>query len=103
MVFDRYGAAPAVVQAVISFLHLALVELLLRAGQFEQTGLDRLEQPRRDLAPAGFGQQVRDAMDQRREHHIEQGDATRARQGRIVYRQGGSVSWRLRRQRGLGM
>lgn len=39
-----------------------------------------------DLAPAGFGQQVRDAMDQRREHHIEQGDATRARDGRIFYR-----------------
>ena len=39
-----------------------------------------------DLAPAGFGQQVRDAMDQRREHHIEQGDATRSREGRILYR-----------------
>ncbi|SFY44701.1 Protein of unknown function [Paracoccus pantotrophus] len=39
-----------------------------------------------DLAPAGFGQQVREAMDQRREHHIEQGDATRARNGRIFYR-----------------
>ncbi len=39
-----------------------------------------------DLAPAGFGQQVRDAMDQRREHHIEHGDATRARDGRIFYR-----------------
>ncbi|WP_254656207.1 DUF3363 domain-containing protein [Ketogulonicigenium vulgare] len=39
-----------------------------------------------DLAPAGFGQQVREAMDQRREHHIEQGDATRARDGRIFYR-----------------
>lgn len=39
-----------------------------------------------DLAPAGFGQQVREAMDKRREHHIEQGDATRARDGRIFYR-----------------
>lgn len=39
-----------------------------------------------DLAPTGFGQQVREAMDQRREHHIEQGDATRARNGRIFYR-----------------
>lgn len=39
-----------------------------------------------DLAPAGFGQQVREAMDHRREHHIEQGDATRARNGRIFYR-----------------
>lgn len=39
-----------------------------------------------DLAPVGFGQQVREAMDQRREHHIEQGDATRSREGRILYR-----------------
>ncbi|MCR4269492.1 DUF3363 domain-containing protein [Nitratireductor sp. ZSWI3] len=39
-----------------------------------------------DLAPAGFGEQVRYAMDQRREHHIEQGDATRSRDGRIFYR-----------------
>ncbi len=39
-----------------------------------------------DLAPTGFGQQVRDAMDQRREHHIAQADATRARDGRFFYR-----------------
>ncbi|MCW3678809.1 MULTISPECIES: DUF3363 domain-containing protein, partial [Burkholderia cepacia complex] len=39
-----------------------------------------------DLAPSGFGQQVREAMEQRREHHIEHGDATRQSDGRIVYR-----------------
>jgi hypothetical protein len=39
-----------------------------------------------DLTPAGFGQQVREAMDQRREHHIAQGDATRQQNGRILYR-----------------
>jgi type IV secretory pathway VirD2 relaxase len=39
-----------------------------------------------DFAPNGFGQQVREAMDRRREHHIEQGDATRQRNGRIFYR-----------------
>ncbi len=39
-----------------------------------------------DLTPAGFGQQVREAMDQRREHHITQGDATRQQDGRIIYR-----------------
>ncbi|MHB0710216.1 DUF3363 domain-containing protein [Roseomonas mucosa] len=39
-----------------------------------------------DLAPTGFGQQVREAMEQRREHHVEQRDATRARNGRIFYR-----------------
>lgn len=39
-----------------------------------------------DLTPAGFGQQVREAMDQRRDHHIAQGDATRQHNGRILYR-----------------
>jgi len=39
-----------------------------------------------DLASAGFGQQVREAMDQRREHHIDQGDATRRQDGRTFYR-----------------
>jgi hypothetical protein len=39
-----------------------------------------------DITPAGFGQQVREAMDQRREHHIAQGDATRQQNGRILYR-----------------
>ncbi|MBO1039972.1 relaxase/mobilization nuclease and DUF3363 domain-containing protein [Brucella pituitosa] len=39
-----------------------------------------------DITSAGFGQQVREAMDQRREHHIAQGDATRSRDGRIFYR-----------------
>lgn len=39
-----------------------------------------------DLAPVGFGQQVREAMDQRREHHVERGDATRQQDGRIFYR-----------------
>jgi hypothetical protein len=39
-----------------------------------------------DITPAGFGEQVREAMDQRREHHIAQGDATRQQNGRILYR-----------------
>src|SRR3546814_8889981 len=39
-----------------------------------------------EIAPACFGQQGRDALDQRRGHHIEQCDATRARDGRIFYR-----------------
>jgi type IV secretory pathway VirD2 relaxase len=39
-----------------------------------------------DLTPVGFGQQVREAMDQRREHHIAQGDATRQQNGRVLYR-----------------
>ena len=39
-----------------------------------------------DIAPAGFGQQVRDAMERRREHHIERADATRHQDGRVFYR-----------------
>jgi type IV secretory pathway VirD2 relaxase len=39
-----------------------------------------------DLAPAGFGQQVREAMDQRREHLIDYGDAARQQNGRVFYR-----------------
>jgi len=39
-----------------------------------------------DLAPSGFGQQVREAMDRRREHHIERGDAARQPNGGVAYR-----------------
>lgn len=39
-----------------------------------------------DLAQAGFGQEVQQAMERRREHLIEQGDATRHDDGRIFYR-----------------
>ncbi|MCW0983658.1 DUF3363 domain-containing protein [Agrobacterium sp. BT-220-3] len=41
-----------------------------------------------DIAPAGFGQEVGNALDRRRERLIEQGDATRQQNGRILYRQG---------------
>ena len=39
-----------------------------------------------DIAPAGFGQEVGEAMDRRRERLIEQGDATRQQNGRVLYR-----------------
>src|SRR6266849_1983078 len=39
-----------------------------------------------DLVAAGFGQEVQQAMDRRREHLIEQGDAIRHADGRIFYR-----------------
>ncbi|WP_409050035.1 DUF3363 domain-containing protein [Agrobacterium vitis] len=39
-----------------------------------------------DIAPAGFGQDVSHAMDRRREQLIEQGDATRQQNGRVLYR-----------------
>jgi len=39
-----------------------------------------------DLASSGFGQQVREAMDRRSEHHVAQDDATRRKDGRVFYR-----------------
>ncbi len=39
-----------------------------------------------DLVAAGFGQEVQQAMDRRREHLIGQGDAIRHADGRILYR-----------------
>lgn len=39
-----------------------------------------------DLAAAGFGQEVSDAMDGRREHLIGQGDLARRQNGRVFYR-----------------
>ncbi len=60
--------------------------------------------PRRDgrPAPTGFGQQVREAMDQRREHHIEQGDATRSRDSRVFYRRNLLAILREREVAGVG-
>ncbi|QFQ87993.1 DUF3363 domain-containing protein [Paracoccus kondratievae] len=67
---------------------LSALDLEKQIGADGATWLDRrlLSADASDLAPAGFGQQVREAMDQRREHHIDQGDATRSRDGRIFYR-----------------
>ncbi|WP_374844699.1 DUF3363 domain-containing protein [Paenochrobactrum glaciei] len=55
-----------------------------------------------DLTPAGFGLQVREAMDQRREHHIAQGDATRQQNGRIRYRRNLLASLQEREVAGVG-
>ncbi|MBM6398620.1 DUF3363 domain-containing protein [Ochrobactrum anthropi] len=63
-------------------------DLEKQIGADGATWLDRrlLSADASDLAPAGFGQQVREAMDRRRDHHIEQGDATRQQNGRVFYR-----------------
>ncbi|MFC5990745.1 DUF3363 domain-containing protein [Limoniibacter endophyticus] len=67
---------------------LSSVNLERQIGSDGATWLDRrlIHGETADLAPTGFGQQVREAMEQRREHHIEQGDATRSRDGRLFYR-----------------
>jgi type IV secretory pathway VirD2 relaxase len=67
---------------------LSTFDLEKQIGADGSTWLDRrllLSEPS-DLSPSGFGQQVADAMDRRREHHIEQGDATRQPDGRVFYR-----------------
>lgn len=66
---------------------LSPVGLQRQIGSDGTTWLDRrlIHGEMTDLAPVGFGQQVREAMDKRREHHIEQSDATRARNGRVFY------------------
>ncbi|HEY4201556.1 MAG TPA: DUF3363 domain-containing protein [Devosiaceae bacterium] len=67
---------------------LSVLGLEKQIGADGATWLDRrLVTPEAsDLAPAGFGQQVREALDQRQEHHIEHGDATRQQNGRVIYR-----------------
>ncbi len=67
---------------------LSAFDLQKQIGADGSTWLDRrmIHSEVTDLAPAGFGQEVREAIDRRREHHVEQGDATRARDGRVFYR-----------------
>ncbi|MCQ0970977.1 DUF3363 domain-containing protein [Paracoccus sp. TK19116] len=67
---------------------VSTVDLEKQIGADGATWLDRrlVTPDASDITPAGFGQQVREAMDKRREHHIEQGDATRSREGHILYR-----------------
>jgi type IV secretory pathway VirD2 relaxase len=72
----------------VSIRVLSAFDLEKQIGSDGATWLDRrlIHVGAADLTPTGFGQQVRTAMDQRRDHHIEQGDATRSNDGRILYR-----------------
>lgn len=67
---------------------LSVLDLEKQIGADGATWLDRrlVSPDASDLASTGFGQQVREAMDQRREHHIDQGDASHSRDGRTFYR-----------------
>ena len=83
---------------------LSPVDLGKQIGSDGATWLDRrlIHGETADLASVGFGQQVREAMDQRREHHIEQGDASRSRDGRIFYRRNLLATLREREVASLG-
>lgn len=67
---------------------LSAFDLESQIGADGATWLDRrlIAGEASDLAPAGFGQAVAQAMDRRREHLIDQGDATRQPTGRVFYR-----------------
>ena len=73
-------------QATIRILSAARLEQQI--GADGATWLDRrlVSAETSDLVPSGFGQQVREAMDRRREHHIDRGDATPGPNGGTLYR-----------------
>lgn len=63
-----------------------LARLESQIGADGATWLDRrlVSAEASDLAPSGFGQQVRDAIDRRRQHHIDHGDASPGPNWRIA-------------------
>ncbi|WP_411194513.1 MULTISPECIES: DUF3363 domain-containing protein [Rhodopseudomonas] len=67
---------------------LSNFDLESQIGAEGATWLDRrlVSRGPADLVAAGFGQEVQQAMDRRREHLIGQGDATRYPDGRMLYR-----------------
>ncbi|RCS25793.1 DUF3363 domain-containing protein [Phyllobacterium salinisoli] len=89
-------------QATIRILSAARLEQQI--GADGATWLDRrlVSAEISDLAPSGFGQQVREAMDRRREHHIDRGDAARQPNGGIAYRRNLLATLREREVAGVG-
>jgi type IV secretory pathway VirD2 relaxase len=67
---------------------LAATRLEQQIGADGATWLDRrlLSDEVSDLAPSGFGQQVRDALARRRQHHLRHGDASLRPDGGTAYR-----------------
>lgn len=67
---------------------LSTFDLERQIGSDGATWLDRrlVGAGASDLSPAGFGEQVREAMERRRETLIDRGDAIRQADGRIAYR-----------------
>jgi type IV secretory pathway VirD2 relaxase len=67
---------------------LSVFDLEEQIGADGATWLDRrlIGGKMSDVAPSGFGQAVSQAMERRREHLIDQGDATLRQDGRVLYR-----------------
>ncbi|RSC37140.1 DUF3363 domain-containing protein [Agrobacterium sp. FDAARGOS_525] len=84
---------------------------ILSAARLEQqigadgaTWLDRrlVTPDASDLAPTGFGQQVCEAMDRRRQHHIDHGDASPGPNGGTLYRRNLLATLRAREIERIG-
>jgi type IV secretory pathway VirD2 relaxase len=89
-------------QANIRILSAARLEQQI--GADGATWLDRrlVSAEASDLAPSGFGLEVRQAIDRRREHHIHQGDATPGPNGGTLYRRNLLVTLRAREIERIG-
>ncbi len=83
---------------------LSSFDLEKQIGADGSTWLDRrLASPEAsDLAPSGFGQQVREAIDRRRDHHINRGDATPGPNGGTLYRRNLLATLRAREIERIG-
>ncbi|WP_455722260.1 DUF3363 domain-containing protein [Xanthobacter autotrophicus] len=89
-------------QANIRILSAARLEQQI--GADGATWLDRrlVTPDASDLAPAGFGQQVRDAIDRRCQHHIDHGDASPGPNGGTLYRRNLLTTLRAREIERIG-
>ena len=89
-------------QANIRILSAARLEQQI--GADGATWLDRrlMSSETTDLAPTGFGQEVRQAIYRRREHHIDHGDATPGPNGGTIYRRNLLATLRAREIERIG-
>lgn len=85
---DRAAAYDAGRNRQANIRIFASARLEQQIGADGATWLDRrlVSAETSDLAPTGFGREVRDAMDRRCEYHIDRGDAARQPNGGIAYR-----------------
>jgi type IV secretory pathway VirD2 relaxase len=95
---ERAAAYDAGRSARANIRVLSAVQLEGQIGADGATWLDRrlLSGEVSDLAPSGFGREVRAAMNRRREHHIERGNATPQSNGSTAYRRNLLTSLRER-------
>ncbi len=83
---------------------LSTFDLEKQIGADGSTWLDRrlVSAEMSDFSPSGFGQQVREAIDRRREHHIDQGDATPGPNGGTIFRRNLLATLRARETERIG-